>query len=56
MSKAINRLNKILDCIENINFIINDSNLKITNAIEDKIIKPAIRMNIIRIAEQFTNI
>ena len=56
MSKAINRLNKILDCIENINFIINDSNLKITNAIEDKIIKPAIRMNIIRIAEQFSKL
>lgn len=31
MSKAINRLDKILDCIEDINFIINDSNLKITN-------------------------
>ena len=56
MSKSINRLNKILDCIENINFIINDSNLKITNAIEDKIIKPAIRMNIIRIAEQFSKL
>lgn len=56
MSKAINRLNKILDCIEDINFIINDSNLKITNAIEDKIIKPAIRMNIIRIAEQFSKL
>ena len=56
MSKAINRLDKILDCIEDINFIINDSNLKITNAIEDKIIKPAIRMNIIRIAEQFSKL
>lgn len=56
MSKAINRLEKILNCIEDINFIINDSNLKITNAIEDKIIKPAIRMNIIRIAEQFSKL
>jgi uncharacterized protein with HEPN domain len=56
MSKAINRLNKILECIENIEFILNDSNLKITNAIEDKIIKPAIRMNIIRIAEQFAKL
>lgn len=56
MSKSLNRLNKILDCIEDINFIINDSNLKITHAIEDKIIKPAIRMNIIRIAEQFSKL
>lgn len=56
MSKPINRLNRILDCIEDINFIINDSNLKITQAIEDKIIKPAIRMNILRIAEQFSKL
>jgi hypothetical protein len=45
-----------LECIENIDFIINSSNLKITQAIEDKIIKPAIRMNIIRIAEQFAKL
>ncbi len=56
MSKAINRLNKILDAIEDIDFIINESNLKITQAINDKIIKPAIRMNIIRIAEQFSKL
>ena len=56
MSKSINRLDKILDCIEDIDFIINDSNLKITQAVEDKIIKPAIRMNIIRIAEQFSKL
>ena len=56
MSKAINRLDKILECIENIDFIINNSNLKITQAIDDKIIKPAIRMNIIRIAEQFSKL
>ena len=49
MYKVINKLDKILECIENIDFIINESNLKITQAIEDKIIKPAIRMNIIRI-------
>ncbi len=56
MSKALQRLEKILECIENIDFIINDNNLKITDAIENKIIKPAIRMNIIRIAEQFTKL
>jgi uncharacterized protein with HEPN domain len=52
----MNRLDKILECIENIDFIINDNNLKLTHAIEDRIIKPAIRMNIIRIAEQFTKL
>lgn len=56
MSKAIYRLNKILECIDDIDFIINNSNLKITQAIENKIIKPAIRMNIIRIAEQFNKL
>ena len=56
MSKALQRLEKILECIQNIDFIINDNNLKITDAIENKIIKPAIRMNIIRIAEQFTKL
>jgi len=56
MSKAIYRLDKIVEAIEDIDFIINDSNLKITQAIESKIIKPAIRMNIIRIAEQFSKL
>jgi len=56
MSNAIDRLNKIYECIENIEFIINTSDLKITRAIEDKLIKPAIRMNIVRIAEQFSKL
>ena len=56
MSSAIDRLNKIYECIENIEFIINTSDLKITRAIEDKLIKPAIRMNIVRIAEQFSKL
>ncbi|NQY95157.1 MAG: DUF86 domain-containing protein [Campylobacteraceae bacterium] len=56
MSDPINRLNKINECIENIDFILNNTSLKITHAIEDKIIKPAIRMNIIRIAEQFSKL
>ncbi|MCT7585973.1 hypothetical protein O8C86_04875 [Aliarcobacter butzleri] len=38
MCKVINRLDKILECIENIDFIINESNLKITQAIEDKML------------------
>ncbi len=56
MSNAINRLNKIYECIENIEFILSTNDLKITHAIEDKIIKPAIRMNIVRIAEQFAKL
>ena len=46
-------LKKILKCIEDIDFILNYNNFKITQEIEDKIIKPAINMNIMRIAEQF---
>ena len=56
MSKGIDRLNKIYDCIKNIEFILNESELKVTRSIEDKIIKPAIRMNIVRIAEQFSKL
>jgi len=56
MSKAIDRLKSIYKCIEDIEFIINNDDLKITRAIEDKLIKPAIRMNIVRIAEQFSKL
>ena len=56
MSSAIDRLNKIYECIENIEFIVNNKDMKITQAVEDKLIKPAIRMNIVRIAEQFTKL
>jgi len=56
MSNAIDRLKSIYKCIEDIEFIINNDDLKITRAIEDKLIKPAIRMNIVRIAEQFTKL
>ena len=54
--KYIGGFSKILRIIEDIDFIINDSDLKITQAINDKIIKPAIKMNIIRIAEQFSKL
>ncbi len=50
------RLDKILECIENIEFIISSNDLKVTKAIEDKVVKPAIRMNIVRIAEQFAKL
>jgi len=56
MSKALDRLKKIDECIDNIDFIVNQHDLKITDAIEDKLVKPAIRMNIIRIAEQFSKL
>lgn len=56
MSSGMDRLDKILNCISDIDFILNDKELKITQAIEDKIIKPAIRMNIVRIAEQFSKL
>jgi len=56
MSKPIDRLTKILQAIEDIEFIVNNNELKVTGAIEDKLIKPAIRMNIVRIAEQFSKL
>ena len=56
MSNAVDRLKTIYKCIGDIEFIINNEDLKITRAIEDKLIKPAIRMNIVRIAEQFAKL
>lgn len=56
MSNAITKLEKVLESIENINFILESKDIKVTQAIEDKLIKPAIRMNIVRIAEQFTKL
>ena len=53
MSNGFDRLSKIINCIDDIEFILSEKDLKITQAIEDKIIKPAIRMNIVKIAEQF---
>jgi len=56
MSKARFRLKSIIEAIEDIEFIVNNKDIKITKAIEDKLIKPAIRMNIIKIAEQFSKL
>ncbi len=56
MSKAMGRLKKILQAIKDIEFIVNSKDIKVTKAINDKLIKPAIRMNIIRIAEQFNKL
>mgnify|MGYP000231582553 CR=1 FL=1 len=51
--KMPEKLEKILECIEDIDFILNHNDFEITQTIEDKILKPAIKMNIVRIAEQF---
>lgn len=56
MSSSIQILQNIYECIENIEFILSANEIKITSAIENKIIKPAIRMNIVRIAEQFSKL
>ena len=53
MSKTKNRLLTIKEVLDDIDFILSQKDFKITNVIEDKILKPAIRMHIIRIAEQF---
>jgi uncharacterized protein with HEPN domain len=53
MSSAVKRVEKILECIDNIDFILSANEIKITDSINDKIIKPAVRMNLVRMAEQF---
>jgi len=47
MSNANERLQKILKCIDDIEFILENNEIKITRSIENKLIKPAIRMNIV---------
>jgi len=56
MSKSLQRLLKIQQGLEDIEFILKKNNFKITTAIEDKILKPAIRMHIVRVAEQFNKL
>ena len=51
-----NRLDLILLKIEDIEFFIEQKNGKIMLALEDRILKPAIRMQIISIAEQFNKL
>jgi len=53
MSKSEERLRSIIQGIEDIAFILSENHLKITQAIEDRIIKPAIRMHLVKMAEQF---
>jgi len=56
MSDNMERLDRILDCIDSIDFILKNNSIKITSAIENTLIKPAIRMHIIRIAEEFNRL
>lgn len=56
MSSPQQRLKNIKNSIDDIEFILNSVEFKISQAIEDKILKPAIRMHIIKIAEQFNKL
>lgn len=56
MSKTYGRLLGIKQSLEDVAFILNQNDFKITQSVEDKILKPAIRMHIIKIAEQFTKL
>ena len=51
-----NRLKSILLKIDDIEYFITQKNGKIMPAIEDRILRPAIRMHIISIAEQFNKL
>lgn len=51
-----NRLQSILLKIEDLEFFIEQKDGKIMLALEDRILKPAIRMQIISIAEQFNKL
>ncbi len=50
MSKAKKRLESILKCIEDIELILSQKDMKVTRSLEDALIKPAIRMHIVKIA------
>ncbi len=56
MSKAKKRLESILKCIEDIELILSQKDMKVTRSLEDALIKPAIRMHIVKIAEQFAKL
>ena len=51
-----NRLDAIIEKISDIEYFVEQKNGKIMLALEDRILKPAIRMQIISIAEQFNKL
>ena len=56
MSKIQQHLLKINSALEDIDYIMGSVDFKVTHAIEHKILKPAIRMHIVKIAEQFNKL
>lgn len=50
------RLNSIIEKIDDIEYFISQKDGKIVQALEDRVLKPAIRMQIISIAEQFNKL
>jgi len=56
MSDALLRIEHIIKSIEDIEYILDDFDVKTTKAIENRIIKPAIRMHLVKIAEQFSKL
>ena len=56
MSDALSRVESIVKSIEDIEYILDGFDVKITEAIENKIVKPAIRMHLVKIAEQFSKL
>lgn len=56
MCKPLKRVESIIKSIEDIEFILHDESMKVTEAIENRIIKPAIRMHIVKVAEQFAKL
>lgn len=56
MSKAVLRLQKVLASLSDIDYILTSVDFKVTQAVEDRIMKPAIRMHIVKIAEQFAKL
>ncbi len=50
------RIKAVLNKIDDIEFFIAQKDGKIVQALEDRILKPAIRMQIITIAEQFNKL
>jgi len=50
------RLEKILLSIDDIDYFVKQKNGKIIPALEDRVLRPAIRMKIITIAEQFNKL
>ena len=56
MFKEKQRLLRIKEAMDDIDFILHGVDFKITRAIEDRILKPVIGMNIIKVSEQFNKL